>query len=167
MSKDYDVEAVQARADELRQEMVGVEYRHWKGGIYRVTDVVVDEATGGLRIDYVNRDCGYKWSRTFQNFSEPVSAEGKSRFERQQPHECDPATPDVVRSILSLADRDVSLEIAAGWTQEQRDAASNWAACVHASASDNDDVEVPEIPPHVAALPPLLQDGIWPKSRYE
>lgn len=41
-----------------------------------------------------------------------------------------------------------------GWTDDQRAAAFEWAACSHLAAGDNDDVEVPPTPPHVEAIRP-------------
>lgn len=41
----------------------------------------------------------------------------------------------------------------AGWTDDQKAAAFEWAACAHLAAGDND-VEVPDCPPHVEAIRP-------------
>lgn len=75
--------------------------------------------------------------------------------------------PDKVLHALLLTDAGMSadkplgpcddelLEKAiAGWTDDQRAAAFEWAALSHLHASDNDDVVVPECPPHVEELRP-------------
>ena len=45
-------------------------------------------------------------------------------------------------------------EAVRGWTNDERAAAFEWAACSHLHAGDNDDVVVPECPPHVEKLRP-------------
>lgn len=43
--------------------------------------------------------------------------------------------------------------VIAGWTDEQCRQAEEWASAVYFRASDNPNVRIPPIPPHVAALP--------------
>jgi hypothetical protein len=56
----------------------------------------------------------------------------------------------------SAIDHDIKVveEAVAGWTDDQKAAAFEWAALSHLAAGDNDDVEVPECPPHVEAIRP-------------
>lgn len=84
--KTFDAEVAQEHAAKLRHEMRGNYYRHYKGGLYYVSDVVVDEVSGLPRVDYRSMDKKtttgepYKWSRLHSVFTEFVS--GKPRFER-------------------------------------------------------------------------------------
>jgi hypothetical protein len=52
----------------------------------------------------------------------------------------------VTVSILSLVGVTVDEAVVAGWNAEQRLQAVDWAGAIHLQASDNDDVEVPEMP---------------------
>lgn len=56
----------------------------------------------------------------------------------------------------SPLDHDIKVveEAVAGWSDDQKAAAFEWAACSHLAAGDNDDVEVPPCPPHVEAIRP-------------
>lgn len=59
--------------------------------------------------------------------------------------------PDrVFGALLLTADAAVTEAEVAGWTSEQRKLAAEWALSVHASASDNEDVIVPERPAFIA-----------------
>ena len=61
----------------------------------------------------------------------------------------DQATQD----LISLgSDKLAMLSVIAKWTDEQCQQAEAWASARHFRASDNA-VRVPEMPPHVAALP--------------
>lgn len=74
--KTFDAESLQGLAASHRAEMAGHYYRHYKGGLYYVIDVLVDEATGDLRVDYRSMDKKtasgqwYKWSRLLSVFNE-------------------------------------------------------------------------------------------------
>lgn len=57
-----------------------------------------------------------------------------------------------LQATLALVDRRATLNQLRRWTQGQREQASAWAWKQHLRASDNN-VRVPPIPPHVAALP--------------
>lgn len=61
-------------------------------------------------------------------------------------------TAEEVCNALMLTDRMPLGLVVANWTQEQRDAAYEWAGAEHLAASDNPIRRKP-IPPHVAALP--------------
>lgn len=56
----------------------------------------------------------------------------------------------------SPLDHDISVveKAVAGWTDDQKAAAFEWAACAHLHAGDNDDVVVPPCPPHVEEIRP-------------
>lgn len=56
-------------------------------------------------------------------------------------------------------DSENALATVIGWTPEQREEAERWAGAVHLAASDNDDVEVPPRPAHVAELFAAAPDG--------
>lgn len=56
-------------------------------------------------------------------------------------------------ATLSLIGYTVTAETFKGWSAEQRARVSEYAACVHLRASDNDDIVVPERPPELAAEP--------------
>jgi hypothetical protein len=79
--KNFDVEATQELAVIFRREMSGNYYRHYKGGLYYVNDVVVDEESGRLRVEYRSMDKRtasgewYKWSRFLDVFTEHVSVD--------------------------------------------------------------------------------------------
>lgn len=61
--------------------------------------------------------------------------------------------------LFDLAgDRVLTLGVVQRWTDEQCKQAEEWAAALHFAASDNPEVVVPPIPPHVDALPRL---GPW------
>ena len=70
--KSFAVELVQGKAVGLR-EMVGRRYRHYKGGEYWISDVVVNAATGELLVIYVSSDKGWRWCRPLESFIELVS----------------------------------------------------------------------------------------------
>lgn len=61
-------------------------------------------------------------------------------------HEQQPVGTDVLRDLLLLVGVTVTAEQAGQWSLEQREQAADWAAAVHLSASDNDDVVVPSRP---------------------
>jgi hypothetical protein len=71
-----------------------------------------------------------------------------------------------LRDLLALVDRDASVDQIASWTASQRAQAERWAGREHLAASDNP-VRRLKIPPHVAALPAMLNDGLWPRSRFD
>lgn len=75
--KTFNVEEVQQQVVELHIDMVGKIYRHFKGGLYVVTNIDVDEETGIIRVSYISCKYGYRWSRTLANFTEP------GRFKRE------------------------------------------------------------------------------------
>jgi hypothetical protein len=58
--KTFDVEAAQLSASKVREKMLGRGFRHYKGGVYRVTDVVVNEATGTTLVIYTSLNKGYR-----------------------------------------------------------------------------------------------------------
>lgn len=80
-----------------------------------------------------------------------------------------PALPDHTVILLSLAGVGAhgiteaslgELQTAVDeWDHDQREAAADWAARVHLHASDNDDIEVPETPPHVDELDRRLREA--------
>lgn len=67
--------------------------------------------------------------------------------ETEQPED---NSPEVTRGILGLADRDAPLDVVAGWTEAARKQASDWAGAVILVASDNEGVNAPPEPAHVA-----------------
>jgi predicted metal-dependent HD superfamily phosphohydrolase len=57
-------------------------YQHWKGGLYRVADRAVDEASGAAIVVYrpLADPSGRRWTRTLDAFVEPVEdADGATR----------------------------------------------------------------------------------------
>lgn len=78
MSKTFNVEIRQEWAQAARVNMAGGRYKHYKGGLYVVENVVVDEATGELLVIY-HSDRGYVWARPLSVFRERV-ADGVWRF---------------------------------------------------------------------------------------
>ncbi len=54
-------------------------------------------------------------------------------------------------ALLLVGGQNVPMEAIAGWTDMQCIQAEQWAMAAHLHASDNDDIEVPEMPAHVAA----------------
>lgn len=57
-------------------------------------------------------------------------------------------------SINDHADFDELEKTVTSWTDDERAAAFEWAACSHLAAGDNDDVVVPPTPPHVEKIRP-------------
>lgn len=78
MSKAFNIAMAQQRATDLRRAMLGRRYQHWKGDIYGVVWVDVDEATGEPRVSYQSEIEGHTWSRPHADFIELV--DGKPRF---------------------------------------------------------------------------------------
>lgn len=68
---------------------------------------------------------------------------------------------ELTRSRLALASKHITVEQAAAWTKQQREAADKWAMREHLVASDNDHLRRLKMPPHVEALPDLTFDGLW------
>ena len=55
-------------------------YRHYKGGYYTVFAVTVDEADQKIRVHYYSHERKTRWTRTFLNFVEMVTVDGKERL---------------------------------------------------------------------------------------
>jgi hypothetical protein len=77
--KPFNAAEAQKRARELRWSMNGRRFRHYKGGLYEVVNVAVDEASGEVVVIYRSEAKAYIWMRTAQNFLEEVEP-GKRRF---------------------------------------------------------------------------------------
>jgi hypothetical protein len=59
--------------------------------------------------------------------------------------------------VFAIAgDRELTLETAQAWTDQQCQEAEEWAWALHFRASDNPHVKVPPMPAHVQALPSVL-----------
>lgn len=63
-----------------------------------------------------------------------------------RPCSCHPFSQTVQTALLLTHLKEVPLVVIESWTHAQRTAAADWAAAVHLSASDNDDVAVPPMP---------------------
>lgn len=75
MSKPFHVEAAQRTADDLRKQMRGKKYLHYKTrGEYEVLDVAVNEADGVVLVIYKSLVFGYVWARPWSDFTEYVDA---------------------------------------------------------------------------------------------
>lgn len=72
-----------------------------------------------------------------------------------------PVPADVLQSILAIVDRNVEQIVIETWTPAEREEARAWAAAVHLSASDNDDVVVPPEPEHVKKASWVSRGGVW------
>lgn len=59
-----------------------------------------------------------------------------------------------VANPIGNSDIELVEKTVAGWTDDEKAAAFEWAACSHLRAGDNDDVVVPPCPPHVKAIRP-------------
>lgn len=70
---------------------------------------------------------------------------------------------ELTRSRLALASKAATIDQIKGWTKNQREAADRWALREHLVASDNDHLRRLKVPKHVAALPDLGFDGLWPE----
>lgn len=57
----------------------------------------------------------------------------------------------VLRDLLSLVERNTTIDTLLKWNAEQRSKAEKWAVAVHFKASDNN-VRVPREPTHVRVL---------------
>lgn len=80
---------VQKQADEMKAEMVGSRYRHFKGGIYIVTDIAVHSENDEILVVYKTFDSpNLTWCRPLDMFLSEVDHEKypgvkqKYRFER-------------------------------------------------------------------------------------
>jgi len=69
----------QDRADDALSFLLGHEYRHYKGGHYRVLTTSVDEPTGKVLVHYYSSGVARsrRWTRTLENFVEQVVVNGK------------------------------------------------------------------------------------------
>jgi hypothetical protein len=92
IGKAFDAAAQQHSAAIWRDIIVGKRFKHWKGDIYIVMSVDVDEATGDVRVAYASQDHfaapttttptarhPFIWSRTIDNFTCEV-VPGVKRF---------------------------------------------------------------------------------------
>ncbi len=63
---------------------VGEVYRHYKGGIYEIVAVAIQEQTLEPCVVYKSRDTAMVWVRAWDNWSEEVDVEGERipRFTR-------------------------------------------------------------------------------------
>ena len=57
-------------------------------------------------------------------------------------------------TLLLVAGHELPFQAVESWTDMQCMQAEQWAMATHLHASDNDDVEVPDMPPHVRTFPP-------------
>lgn len=76
-------------AEHFKKEMVGKRYRHFKGGIYIVTDIAVHSETAGLMVIYKTFDePSLVWARPLSMFLSEVDknkypdAKQEFRFEQ-------------------------------------------------------------------------------------
>lgn len=74
----FNAAASQQQATFARERMRGKLYQHFKGGVYEVLDVAVDEEHGHCVVIYRSVDHGYVWVRSLGAFEELV--DGKLRF---------------------------------------------------------------------------------------
>lgn len=79
--KSFDVDTQQAKASQACLRMKGGLYRHYKGDLYMVVTVAVDEATGAILVVYESMEKGFVWSRRLDVFEE-LLADGAARFTR-------------------------------------------------------------------------------------
>lgn len=81
-------QGMQSLADQLRQDLVGVEHVHYKGGRYRVLDIVVAQSLY-LQVVYESLDPGpkqgWRWTRPLAEWSERVTDESGSPVKRFTP----------------------------------------------------------------------------------
>lgn len=78
MGKNFDVRTVQDAANATRTDMRGTCYKHYKGGVYIVLDVLVDTNTSELRVSYLSDEHNYRWSRPLSEWMDMVDpATGK------------------------------------------------------------------------------------------
>lgn len=73
-------------------------------------------------------------------------------FKKVEPDH-DPTPMETLSDILAMCDVKVTPEELKTWSQEQIDAAGDWAARAYLRASDNDDVVVPPKPEFLKAYP--------------
>lgn len=79
----------QQLAEQYKKEMVGFRYRHFKGGVYLVTDIAVHSESDDLMVIYKSFDnTAYVWARPLEMFLSEVDhekypeVEQKMRFEK-------------------------------------------------------------------------------------
>lgn len=63
---------------------IGKSYRHYKGNLYKVTDIVRHTETDEILVVYT--DNKYHWARPIEMFEEYVTVDGKTvkRFELEE-----------------------------------------------------------------------------------
>lgn len=92
----------QMAAGTYKKEMIGTRYRHFKGGIYLVTDIAVHSETAELMVVYRTfNDMSKVWVRPLSMFLSDVDREKypkaaqKMRFEPVVEHEEGDATHEI------------------------------------------------------------------------
>ena len=84
-------EGAQKMANELKEDMVGYIYTHFKGGRYIVRDIAIHSETCDALVIYSNFDNPtYTWARPLKMFLSPVDKEKypeatqETRFEKRR-----------------------------------------------------------------------------------
>jgi hypothetical protein len=92
MSTESDAKAeAQARIAAMDEPRRGQVYRHYKGGLYSVVSVSIDEATLEVLVTYSSNLEGGDTTRTLRNFTETVRVvveherDGASSYEHDVP----------------------------------------------------------------------------------
>lgn len=74
--------------------------------------------------------------------------------------EYDPATLADLLQLVQEGQREVTVDEIAAWDKDTRCDVADWASALHLLASDNDDVEVPEMPEVLRPAPDVAdEDG--------
>lgn len=92
-NNEYEYDKDEAQQDLHRRKNLPVVdgvYRHYKGGLYVVLAISLDEATGEPLVTYRSNQKGTYWTRTLRNFQEHVRVAtgtdvGGSQIEREVP----------------------------------------------------------------------------------
>ena len=72
----------------------------------------------------------------------------------------DPATLADLLQLVQEGQREVTVDEIAAWDKDTRCDVADWASALHLLASDNDDVEVPEMPEVLRPVPDVAdEDG--------
>ena len=92
--------------------------------------------------------------------NEVESGRRRRRIERGSEFFYDPATLADLLQLVQEGQREVTVDEIAAWDKDTRCDVADWAIALHLLASDNDDVEVPELPEVLRPAPVVAdEDG--------
>lgn len=124
------------------------------------TELRVDPSGSHLRLKGKTKEvthwCG---QRTLDS-----EVDGQQTFDLDLLKEGDAVQPEALRDLLLLVDSEYpadlpSIETIEGWTEPVREAVAAWAGAIYLRASDNNEVEIPEMPEVLAEVNAVEEEG--------